>query len=139
MKITILGEPMAKQSCRFTRKGIKFQPKAITDNSKSLKFQIIQQLPKGFIPLDEPIKIDYKFYYAYPKALLKTKAGRLRASNGDVIYKSSKPDIDNLQKQINDAMNSIVYIDDSRIVEITARKQYSSTPRIEIWVERANE
>ncbi len=134
MHFTILGEPMAKQSCRFTRKGIKFQPQTITNNSNSLKVQIIQQLPRGYIPLDEPLEIDYKFYYSYPKALIQTKANKLKIQLGQLFYKHTKPDIDNLQKQINDAMNSVVYLDDSRIVKISAEKLYSDVPRIEITV-----
>lgn len=134
MHFTILGEPMAKQSCRFTRKGIRFQPKAITDNSNSLKYQIIQQLPMGFKPFDIPLEIDYKFYYAYPKALKQTKANKLKIQLGQLFYKHTKPDIDNLQKQINDAMNSVVFLDDSRIVKISAEKLYAEIPRMEIEV-----
>lgn len=135
LKLAILGEPMAKQSCRFTKTGIKYQPKKITDNSTNTQYQIIQQLPIGFEPFDSELSVDYVFYYSYPKTMLKNKSLLKRISSGEVFYKVSKPDIDNLQKQINDIMNSIVYIDDSRIVNATARKLYSDKPRIELYIQ----
>ena len=41
---------------------------------------------------------------------------------------TSKPDLDNFLKLFLDAMNKVVYMDDSQIVEIFATKVYSKYP-----------
>jgi Holliday junction resolvase RusA-like endonuclease len=38
---------------------------------------------------------------------------------------TSRPDIDNLYKSVTDAMNGIVYCDDSQITRALMRKQYN--------------
>lgn len=54
---------------------------------------------------------------------------------GFKIYKTTKPDIDNLMKNLFDVCNGIVWIDDARIVEIEhIEKIYGKVPRIELEV-----
>ena len=54
--------------------------------------------------------------------------------NGDLMP-AKKPDIDNIAKAVLDALNSVAYRDDTQIVELQIRKQYSEKPRLEICME----
>ena len=48
-------------------------------------------------------------------------------------------DLDNLAKGILDALNKILYADDSQIVSLTAEKYQSTEPRIEISIAEMSE
>ena len=47
---------------------------------------------------------------------------------------TKKPDIDNVEKIILDALNGIAYDDDKQVVEEASSKLYSDVPRVEIEV-----
>lgn len=51
------------------------------------------------------------------------------------MYPVTKPDYDNLAKTVTDAMNKIVYRDDSQIVHCMIRKIYSEKSGVSVWVE----
>lgn len=55
--------------------------------------------------------------------------------NGELLP-AKKPDIDNIAKAVLDALNSVAYRDDTQIVELQIRKQYSEKPRLEICMEK---
>lgn len=39
-------------------------------------------------------------------------------------YHTSKPDLDNLTKALKDALNGVIYVDDSQICFLDAKKHY---------------
>lgn len=47
-------------------------------------------------------------------------------------HHSGRPDLDNLTKFVQDALNKIYYKDDALICQLTAYKLYSERPRTEI-------
>jgi Holliday junction resolvase RusA-like endonuclease len=47
---------------------------------------------------------------------------------------SKKPDIDNIAKCFLDAMNGIIYLDDTQVVELHIKKLYSSLSGVDILV-----
>ena len=50
------------------------------------------------------------------------------------IRPAKRPDLDNILKAATDACNGIAYVDDRQIVSLFARKEYATTPRLEILV-----
>ncbi len=50
------------------------------------------------------------------------------------IAPTKKPDFDNIQKIICDALNGVAYYDDSQIVKADIEKVYRTTPRVEVTV-----
>jgi len=135
MKIIIKGNPKGKQSFRFTKKGIKYQPKEVKQREENIQWQVINQLPKDFQPFDCPLWVTKLHYIFAPlKSFSKRK---LRAIESDeIIFKDTKPDLtDNLAKLVFDALEGIVYINDSKIVAMdNVRKYYGLVPRIEIEI-----
>lgn len=50
------------------------------------------------------------------------------------IFPTKKPDIDNVIKVIADALNGVAYDDDKQIIDVSARKVYSETPRVDVRI-----
>ena len=113
--------PLAHQSVRFGRGGIKYKPKKVLDYQKYVRTLIENQLPKDFniISAGCPIKVNYiEYIYAYPKSMAK-KRRILKAP------KVTKPDLqDNLNKAFFDALEGLVYEQDQNIVEINNMAKY---------------
>lgn len=61
------------------------------------------------------------------------------AALGGVIRPTKKPDLDNFQKAICDALNRVVWLDDSQVVDAHPRKFYSDRPRIELKIAHLSE
>tara|TARA_A100001391_G_C4883602_1_gene228840 strand:+ start:278 stop:535 length:258 start_codon:yes stop_codon:yes gene_type:complete len=47
-------------------------------------------------------------------------------------YMTARPDIDNLAKMIMDAINDILYVDDSQVIYLTATKQYGAEDGVHV-------
>lgn len=107
------------------------------DLSKSYKQQIQWQVaphaPKD--PLLGPIQLDLTFYLPIPSKT--SKVTRQQMINGTRLP-VTRPDIDNLAYVVTNALKSIVYDDDSQIVDLTLRKRYGEVPRTIIKVIELN-
>ena len=136
MTITILGKPFAKQSFRFTKSGHKYQKKEVVEKEKSIQWQIISQLPKDFQPYTKGVKIT-RLLYVFPPLKSFPQKTIKAIENGNLVYKTTKPDLtDNLNKGLFDAMQGIVFNNDSQVCEIKNMiKCYGLKPRIEIELE----
>jgi Holliday junction resolvase RusA-like endonuclease len=71
-------------------------------------------------------RLEVVFYMPIPKSLSKKKRESLMGQ-----YHIKKPDTDNLIKTVKDALNEVLYKDDSIICEVEAKKIYSDNPRVE--------
>ena len=58
---------------------------------------------------------------------------KVQAAEG-LIPASKKPDIDNCEKAIFDGMNSVVWVDDVQVVQVSKRKRYAETPGVVVIV-----
>lgn len=81
-------------------------------------------------PMQGPIKVDITFHMPIPPSWSKKKQ---RDAPGQ--WHTSKPDRDNLEKGVCDALNKIVWNDDGQVCAGRIEKYYSDRPRIEIEVE----
>ena len=142
IKFKILGTPKSKQSARFriAGKGTKqfvqsYQKKSVKDNQKDISSQVNSQLPPNFNPLSEPLSVEVLFVFPPLKSWSKLKLKELES--GATIYKDVKPDLtDNLMKGLFDAMNKIVFTDDSKICEVKSKKIFGFVPRTEVTLKK---
>lgn len=67
-------------------------------------------------PITGPVRVELEFYFPRPKALIYKNKPMIRA------WKTSKPDLDNLEKSTWDAMNGIAWHDDAQVCESVKRK-----------------
>jgi len=81
-------------------------------------------------PDDAPLMVTISTFYQMPKSSRKKTEQMLSGE----IRPITKPDWDNVGKVVCDALNTIAYKDDSRIVDASVRKFYSARPRVEVTI-----
>jgi Holliday junction resolvase RusA-like endonuclease len=133
INIVLSGEPVAKARPRFSkgRKGVAIYNPERTVNYEVMLRYAAQQAMSGNPPLEVPISIDIEASFRIPKSVNKKTEEMMQTGRYPVL---KKPDIDNLQKSAFDALNGVVYRDDSLIWNVTARKVYSQNPSIKIKI-----
>lgn len=70
-----------------------------------------------------PVVLDLFFYLPRPKTLPKK-----------IRYHVRKPDRDNLEKGVKDALKGVLYKDDAQVFDGRTRKEYGDPPRVVIGV-----
>jgi Holliday junction resolvase RusA-like endonuclease len=137
VSFTVYGEPLAQKRPRARIHG---KHARVYDDPKSVKAKdtlavIIQQNSPPRL-LAGPLKVDILFCFGRPKSHFGTgrNAGVIKKSAPQ--YKWNKPDRDNLDKLVLDAMSGIIFHDDAQACDGRLRKIFTDTkPRIEIKVE----
>ena len=124
--------PLAHQSFKIGRGGIKYKPKKVKDYQEYLRKLVSEQLPKDFyiIEAGSEIKVNYiEYIYAYPKSFSKKRRVK--------TFKVTKPDLqDNLNKAFFDSLEGLLYEQDQNIVEINKMsKFYGETDKIRVEFE----
>lgn len=126
MKVLMPIQPMPAPRPRVTRYGTYNDPK-YTNYKKAIALLAKQKFELS----DNPIAMNINFYFEKPKSWSKKKR--------DIAYwHTSRPDIDNLQKGVKDALNGIAYKDDSQVCYVMATKCYADTFGIEIEIHDLN-
>jgi Holliday junction resolvase RusA-like endonuclease len=127
MRLTILGEPCAKQRPRLG-KGFTYTPEKTVNYETLVKqLYILQQKER----LEGALKLTVEAFFSIPKST--SKKNREKMLKG-MIRPTKKPDWDNVGKIISDALNEMAYKDDCQIVDATVRKWYSDNPRVEVEI-----
>lgn len=128
------GEPVAQGRPRFSRRGgfITAYDPVKSRNYKGAVRLMVQRQMQGKKIIEDGCKATIDIFRGIPVSWSKKK--RTEALAGK-IRPVTKPDTDNYIKIILDSLNSIVYKDDNLILEITARKWYSDTPRVLVKIE----
>ena len=130
-KTVVLGEPVAQGRPRFSRQGgfVKaYDPAKSRDYKQYVRLVASEDAPEA--PVTGAVVLSLRIYRAVPKSMSKRKreaalAGRLRPT--------TKPDVSNVLKGVEDALKGLWYADDSQIVGYgELGKWYSERPRIEV-------
>ena len=118
MKI-ILDNCIAQKRHRFAR-GFVYDP-----SSKDKKIAI-QQIKEQFTgkPYTDALKIRFVFHIKRPKAHFRTGKYSNELKKTAPVYHIKRPDVDNYVKFYMDCMNNVVYLDDSQVIDIYAKKEY---------------
>lgn len=103
-----------KQSFRAAN-GHGYQPKAVTNNAAALAEFCAKHRPAE--PIDAPVSVNYVFQRAYLKKDAKARA------NGLTVPDDTRPDLDNLEKQLQDVFERVgIITNDARIWNKESRK-----------------
>lgn len=114
--IYIPGQPVGKGRPRFVRAtGHAYTPTKTKDYEALVKRAYI--IYNGHTMLTGPIRLDISAVYQLPKDK------KRRATLAQRPY-TGKPDIDNVAKVIQDALNGLAYEDDKQVVEMYVEKRY---------------
>lgn len=154
-------EPPAKQRARhatkdrygnFLKKVRTYTPDKTENAEEVIRWACYKFWPKR--PNEGPVKVDLRVFRPfpeqkrsaralknlggvemYPKAKI-IKASAVSAPTDSTVEVSpwaiSKPDNDNYEKLVFDALNGIFWVDDGQIISNRTEKLYSTQPRFEI-------
>lgn len=83
-------------------------------------------------PMQGPLSLSLRFRLPIPASASKKLRAAMAAGE---IAPTTKPDLSNLQKAIEDGMNKVVFLDDSQIVRAFTTKVYALIPGVDVRVE----
>jgi len=128
----VIGEPVAQgrpRASSINGRVRMFDPAKSRNFKEYVKLSAAQYAPAELI--SEPVKIHVKIYRNIPKSFSKKKT--TDAETG-LLRPTTKPDVDNYYKGIGDALNGVIWVDDSQVISLTVEKYYSKRPRAEIEI-----
>lgn len=95
-----------------------------------------QSAMNGRDPIDGAVELRATIYMAIPSSWPAYK--RAMAENG-LLRPCLRPDATNVLKCIEDAMSSVVFVDDACVTDQVIKKRYSTRPRLEVTVTKVGE
>lgn len=137
IRIVVMGNPVTQLRPIFnSHTKTASDPKKCRDYKKKVGQTAKNYLGDKWIPLNEPLKIDVTFYREIPASWSDNK--KKKAVDGKLLPVTT-PDTDNYLKCWLDGNTGVTWKDDNCIIEMTARKKYSSFPRTEMKVYKISE
>lgn len=122
-----------KQSTRFSKWGNYTDPKVKAyQEIVTAKALFERNQNKLYSTQGKALQCVIIIYKKIPKSWSKKKTQQ--ALNGEILP-ISRPDVDNYAKPILDAMNGVIYEDDSCIVDLRITKIYAESDNIDITVQ----
>jgi Holliday junction resolvase RusA-like endonuclease len=128
--IRLDGVPVSWARARRNKQGNHFTAPKVEAFEASFKIAAMQAM-KSRAPYDCALSLTATFYMAIPPSWSKRKQ---EDAGSGVCLPVGKPDLDNLLKGVKDAMNTVVYVDDSRVVDVVACKRYGLKPHVIVTV-----
>lgn len=132
IKFTVYGEPVAQGRPKASTQGgfvRMYDPKKSRDFKDYVRLVASEHAPSSLLLGEVGMLIN--IFRPIPKNFSKKKAALAEAGK---IRPTTKPDTDNYTKGVKDALKSVIWKDDSQVVDEFARKWYSSRPRIEVKI-----
>lgn len=131
-----VGKVVGKGRPRFAHGGHAYTPAATRAASDNLASTAIRAMAANAIPLmTGPLWVVLEFFSLPPKSWpAKTRASAL---NGE-LANISKPDIDNAEKLVLDALTGTVWADDKQVVSLMSCKRYAEVEATRVTVGAAS-
>lgn len=127
------ADPVGKQRARYAKRGnfVQTYTPDKTRNYESLIKEAAIEAMGSSEPLETPVTLYLYIRAPIPKSLPKK---RMEACLNGLEKPIKKPDASNVLKSVEDAMNGVVYKDDSQIVNIHVSKVYSSVSGVDVCI-----
>ncbi len=115
------GNPQGKARPRFTRTGHTFTPKRTVAYEERVRDRFLEAGGKR-LPADCYVAVSIDIVFPIPKSYSKER--RVMCAAGKE-KPAKKPDIDNVEKVVLDALNGVAYEDDKQVTRTTKEKRYT--------------
>lgn len=133
-----VGKQRARSSTRITT-GANGKAKAATRHytpAETVNYEaLVSWTAKkafGSLPLiTGPVDIELRIFLPVPASWSKRR--RALALDG-LVLPTVKPDVDNIEKAISDALNKVVWRDDAQVCDVVKRKRYSEQPGVMVRI-----
>jgi len=140
ISFTVYGDPRPQARPRMTKAGHVYTPKVSGDYrarvrnaaKEAMQEEIATPIMKG------PVGVFIQIVKQSKTTGLK-KGDKEWLDAGGLMLHDKKPDADNVLKQICDACNGVVWIDDSQVTLTTAMKVHGREPLVNVWIWRMRE
>lgn len=133
ISFVVPGQPQGKLRPRAVQRGPHvgvYTPEKIVNYETYIKEMFAISYPE-FVPLEGPLRMTITAWMMIPKSTSKKKTKLMEER---IIRPEKKPDISNILKSAEDALNTLAYHDDKQIVTAICHKYYSVRPRLEIEI-----
>ena len=133
VSFTVEGDPHGKGRPRFRKFG-NFVSTYTDAKTKSYELEVkfaARQAMGSSPPLEGPVRLDLIIKLPVPESYSKK---RTQACLSGSEWPTKKPDWDNVAKSIADAMNDVVFVDDTQIVIARVVKVYSAESGVDVKV-----
>lgn len=133
IEFTIPGQAVAKGRPRFARRGahvVAYTPAKTVSYENLIKIAATQAMA-GASPMDGPMHLSLSVILPVPASWSNKRRALALAG---AIRATKRPDCDNYLKAIKDGCNSIIWCDDSQVVQISMRKDYGEIPGARVTV-----
>jgi Holliday junction resolvase RusA-like endonuclease len=134
VQYSVPGEPRGKGRPKFARRGnfVKTYTDAKTASYEDqIRFYALKAMGDSKV-IEGAVRVFVSIRMAVPKSYSQKR--REACLNG-LDKPLKKPDWDNVAKSICDAMNGIIYVDDTQIVEAHITKQYAQQAEVVVLVQ----
>ena len=133
--ISLAGTPQGKGRARAFQRGGHighYTPEKTRTYEGMIRTAAMQELGHmAQLPFNEPVEFILRAIFPVPASWSERK--RQQAITGE-IKPGKKPDLDNIAKAWNDALNGVVYRDDSLICRMTLDKRYGPQALVVVTV-----
>lgn len=119
LRFFVAGRPRPKARARVVMAGGKphaYTPRSTAEWETAVK---LAALAAGIRPIEGPVAIRLTFYLRLPK-------------KQTTSFPVARPDLDNLEKAVLDALRQVLYHDDSQVVIKSSRKVYGQTEGVRV-------
>ena len=139
LKFEVPGSPIGQGRPKFSTingHAVAYDPEKSRNYKAYVRMLATQAMQEtGFERIDGPCNLVIQAYFEVPKS--KSKKFR-EAALADQERPTKKPDLSNIVKGIEDALNGLAYKDDSSIVYLCVTKYYSDVARVEVILRDCN-
>jgi Holliday junction resolvase RusA-like endonuclease len=131
ISFVVPGKVIGKGRPHFVRKtGVAITPQQTRSYEGLIRDIVLPQMV-GKKPWEGCVRACITGYYKVPKSWSKTKAAA--AMKQEIPPK--KPDVDNVVKIVLDALNRVVYLDDTQVTRCFVEKIWADEDRLEVFLE----
>lgn len=136
-ELIVYGDPKAQGRPRAVSRGkftSVYESKKDKKNKQTLAVIAQQKSPTELLTC--PLRVDIYFYFRRPKSHYGTGKNSKVLKNSAPTYYTKKPDRDNLDKMVLDALNGVFWLDDRQVCQGWLQKKYSERPSTEIYIKK---
>lgn len=128
-------EPVAQGRPKFSTAGgfsKAYDPQKSRDAKSYIRLAAVEALA-GQAPLEGPLVIHITTIRPVPKAASQRKVKEMIAG---LIVPTTKPDVSNYIKLVEDALNGVAWLDDSQIVDSYSGKRFGMVPGFQVNIKQ---
>lgn len=133
MDFTVHGPPVGKARPRFNRRQGRTYTPAETENAEANIRAAWAAAGSPRLP-DGPITLTIEVHVTRPKSHYRVN-GLLSAVGRRNVLPTSRPDLDNIAKLVQDALNGLAWRDDAQVANLIVERWYAASPlvRVTAW------